>query len=88
MTAQPETDPPWRAIDTILDIVQPAEFLFADGAVVAGEWKPYWCGSDCPCYPLDEGPSEFQDSYPSCWCVWTGDLSFTTEPTHWRPRQA
>jgi hypothetical protein len=61
------------------------EFRFADGSMVVGELREYWCGSDCPCYGLDDGPDEMMNSYPECWGVTSQGNMLQTDPTHYRP---
>ncbi len=74
----------WKPIGTCPRERAVRRFRWADGREATGLYAPYWCGSDCPCYPLDEGPSEFLDSFPDCWGVEGHD----TDPTHWAEAEA
>jgi hypothetical protein len=85
LTEIPPPPEDWRPIDTIENVRQTADFLFPNGVQVRGDWGPFWCGDDCPCYGLAEGPSGPFSEYPMCWCVFQDGKAIETDPTYWRP---
>jgi hypothetical protein len=74
----------WLPFETCPQVRATHWFKWADGNVAMGQLEEFWCGSDCPCYNLDEGPSGPMDCYPDCWGVRGHDA----DPLYWAPANA